>query len=140
MMMPRPLPFPGPKPSLPSIPRCPGHGHGIPGGGIKPWPPVAPVPPGLTDRFLDAKAFRSLDTDGDGVLSRNEFRDSRTHVGRFDKYDADKDGNIDAKEYSVGRHWERMSAQITVWGHKAAELTKDAGKAIGKAFPKATEG
>lgn len=42
-------------------------------------------------------------------MSRNEFPDSRTHVNRFAKYDADQDGNIDAKEYAIGQHWERMT-------------------------------
>jgi len=58
--------------------------------------PPPPPPPGGADRM-----FARLDTNGDGVIDRDEFRAQA--LRRFDRMDANKDGKIDAAERQAAR-------------------------------------
>ena len=73
-------------------------------------------PRGLTVREL----LRNSDADGDGRLSRNEFRGRRK---AFDLMDADRDGTLSASE--IAAHWRRLAARAGTGGGAAA------GEAIG---------
>jgi len=57
--------------------------------------PQAP-PPEMANRM-----FARLDTNGDGVVDRDEFRAQA--MRRFDRIDANKDGKIDAAERQAAR-------------------------------------
>lgn len=112
-----------------------------PGGCIPTWPPKPPSSSLLVQRFSDEAVFKHLDKDGDGVLSRGELPDNTLMQSRFAKFDADQDGNIDAKEYSIGRHWERAAEQGSIWFRKlGTQLGATAAKATAWAGVKTAEG
>lgn len=47
----------------------------------------------------DAQAFADWDTNGDGMLSRGEFREGMGAWGVYDKWDTDRDGLLFDEEY-----------------------------------------
>ncbi|MDB5681880.1 MAG: hypothetical protein JWO16_1685 [Sphingomonas bacterium] len=68
-------------------------------GAIPPPPPAdgaAPPPPARGGRMM-----ARLDTNGDGMIDRNEFRAQAER--RFDRIDANKDGKIDPAERQAAR-------------------------------------
>jgi len=67
--------------------------------GAAPPPPAGaagPVRHGFAERM-----FARLDTNGDGVIDRDEFRAQA--AARFDRMDTNKDGKIDAAERQAAR-------------------------------------
>lgn len=90
----------------------------------------APVPGPLSSpETWDRISFSRMDKDGDGVLSRNEMPETKKSIGRFARFDADRDGNIDQKEYLIGRHWERLTQALPSWVHRAGSGLKAFGQA-----------
>ncbi len=61
--------------------------------------PPSPPPPGAGGR--GERMFARLDTNGDGVIDREEFRAQAAQ--RFDRMDTNKDGKIDAAERQAAR-------------------------------------
>ena len=67
-----------------------------PADGAAPPPPPSPGAGGRGERM-----FARLDTNGDGVIDREEFRAQAAQ--RFDRMDTNKDGKIDAAERQAAR-------------------------------------
>ena len=81
-----------------------------PMGGAEPAasaPPAAdgasppPPPPGPGGRGFGGRMFARLDTNGDGVIDRDEYRAQAAQ--RFDRMDTNKDGKVDAAERQAAR-------------------------------------
>jgi hypothetical protein len=70
-----------------------------------PPPPPAdgssPLPPPTGGRGFGGRMFARLDTNGDGVVDREEFRAQAAQ--RFDRMDTNKDGKVDAAERQAAR-------------------------------------
>ncbi len=64
-------------------------------------PPPPPPGPGMAGRGFGERMFARLDTNGDGVVDREEFRAQAAR--RFDRMDTNKDGKIDATERQAAR-------------------------------------
>ena len=47
------------------------------------------------------KAFKALDIDGDGVISKAEAAGNATLITRFDRADRNRDGKLNRKEYDA---------------------------------------
>jgi Ca2+-binding EF-hand superfamily protein len=75
-------------------------GKGGPKGGGPPGPPGDKSTPGGEDAWLKwvESSFKSRDRNGDGVLNRDEVPGQLRN--EFDKWDTNKDGVIDLKEYT----------------------------------------
>jgi hypothetical protein len=68
-----------------------------PADGASPPPP----PPGPRGRGFGGRMFARLDTNGDGVIDREEYRAQAAQ--RFDRMDTNKDGKVDAAERQAAR-------------------------------------
>jgi hypothetical protein len=81
--------------------------HGRMGGPDAPPPPAAdgaappPPSPAAVGRGFGDRMFARLDTNGDGVVDRDEFRAQAAR--RFDRMDTNKDGKVDAAERQAAR-------------------------------------
>ncbi|HEX7695703.1 MAG TPA: hypothetical protein VF409_14520 [Sphingomonas sp.] len=84
--------------------------HGRMGGaGMAPPPPpadgAAPPPPppvpAMAGRGFGERMFARLDTNGNGVIDRDEFRAQAARC--FDRMDTNKDGKVDAAERQAAR-------------------------------------
>lgn len=64
-------------------------------------PPPPPGGPAMGGRGFGDRMFARLDTNGDGVIDREEFRAQAAR--RFDRMDTNKDGKIDAAEREAAR-------------------------------------
>ena len=70
--------------------------------------PADPAKPAHVER--NAAAFKALDTNSDGFLSKDEFNVGKTgdeltaSQAEFDKLDADKDGKLTKKEFVTKKH------------------------------------
>lgn len=62
-------------------------------------PPPPPAGPG--SRGFGGRMFARLDTNGDGVIDREEYR--ALAAQRFDRIDTNKDGKVDAAERQAAR-------------------------------------
>lgn len=97
------------------------------GGCVKPpvWPPIKPPAPEPIKptidphHFVDRFNFSRTDADKDGVISKNEMTKGATSLKdyfqraqRFEKFDTDRDGNVDQKEYLAGVAKERKLADL----------------------------
>jgi len=60
-----------------------------------------PSPPGPGGRGFGGRMFARLDTNGDGVIDRDEYRAQAAQ--RFDRMDTNKDGKVDASERQAAR-------------------------------------
>jgi Ca2+-binding EF-hand superfamily protein len=64
--------------------------------------------------------LKRLDTDGDGVISLQEFQAAGERA--FDRLDADGDGRISAAEFATGRGWEGRGHQRGAHhGHRSGD-------------------
>lgn len=63
--------------------------------------PPPPPPPGPGGRGFGGRMFARLDTNGDGVIDREEYRAQAAQ--RFDRMDTNKDGKVDAAERQAAR-------------------------------------
>jgi hypothetical protein len=68
-----------------------------PADGASPPPP----PAGPAGRGFGGRMFARLDTNGDGVIDREEYRAQAAQ--RFDRMDTNKDGKVDAAERQAAR-------------------------------------
>jgi len=59
-------------------------------------PPAPPPAPAMAGRGFGERMFARLDTNGDGVIDRDEFRAQAAR--RFDRMDTNKNGKVDAAE------------------------------------------
>jgi len=67
---------------------------------IKNAPVKKPVPPSLTDMITDDRLFVMLDSDANGVVSEEEYRNFNTGVAySFIESDRDRDFQVSAKEF-----------------------------------------
>jgi Ca2+-binding EF-hand superfamily protein len=70
--------------------------------------PAEPAKPAHAER--NAAAFKALDTNSDGFLSKDEFNVGKTgdeltaSQAEFDKLDTDKDGKLTKKEFVTKKH------------------------------------
>jgi len=62
---------------------------------------AAPPPPPAGGRGFGGRMFARLDTNGDGIVDREEYRAQAAQ--RFDRMDTNKDGKIDAAERQAAR-------------------------------------
>jgi len=53
--------------------------------------------------------FSTLDTNGDGYVSREEARSNATLSGSFSDLDADKNGSLSSSEYQKGKEMQSQS-------------------------------
>lgn len=60
-------------------------------------------------------AFADWDTDGDGSLSRSEFRTGMGYWGVFDLWDSDRDGLLSDEEYRAEPPAHFSAAQAEAW-------------------------
>jgi hypothetical protein len=58
-------------------------------------------PSGPLDDPLTGKSFSSVDTNGDGFISREEAAKAQGFVGRFEDLDLDKDGKLSQTEINA---------------------------------------
>lgn len=62
---------------------------------------ASPAPPAPGGRGFGDRMFARLDTNGDGVIDREEYRAQAAR--RFDRMDSNKDGKVDAAERQAAR-------------------------------------
>jgi hypothetical protein len=76
-------------------------------------PPAGPAEPHNTVETQDDKwpEFRTLDTNGDGQLSRDEASAHPEVAKQFDSLDTDKDGMLSEAEYAKGKPKQPMEGQ-----------------------------
>jgi hypothetical protein len=72
----------------------------------QPTDPAATAPQATDTQWPE---FSTLDTNGDGYVSREEARSNATLSGSFSDLDADKNGSLSSSEYQKGKEMQSQS-------------------------------
>jgi hypothetical protein len=63
--------------------------------------PIAPSDPGMSSSASGQASFKTVDTDGDGRISRIEASSDKMLGKQFNRWDKNADGYLDSTEYGA---------------------------------------